>query len=293
MIEDSVRFALLGPLRARRGASELELGPAKQRAVLASLLLSANRPVSPSRIIDAVWGDEPPENGPNVVQKYVAGLRRVLEPERAPRSTGRLLALTDGGYRLAVGPGDTDLDLFAEHVRAAGRLRAGGRLAEAAGELRTALSLWTAEPLAGLSGTYFEAARARLADERAAAVEEWAEVELEQGHQHSLLPELSRLVAEFPLRERLCGVQMLALHHTGRQAEALAAYRALRTQLVATHGVDPSHPLQTLHQRILTNDPTLTPAPPRTNTPLHGSAFPPAPGSAAPDLSAPPHANTA
>ncbi|MFI7067250.1 BTAD domain-containing putative transcriptional regulator [Kribbella sp. NPDC050124] len=264
-VDDSVRFSLLGPVRARRGSRELDLGPAKQRAVLASLLLSANRPVPPSRIIDLVWGDDPPENGPNVVQKYVAGLRRVLEPERAPRSSGRLLTLTDGGYQLAVAPGDTDVDLFSEHVRTAGRLHAEGRLAEAAAELRTALSLWQAEPLAGLTGAYFEAARARLADERAAAVEEWAEVELELGHQQSLLPELSRLVAEFPLRERLRGVQMLALYRAGRQAEALAAYREIRTLLVNTHGVDPSRHLQDLHQRILQDDPTLaasTPPPP-------------------------------
>ncbi|MGW1343115.1 BTAD domain-containing putative transcriptional regulator [Kribbella sp. NPDC002412] len=282
-VDDSVRFSLLGPVRAHRGSRELDLGPAKQRAVLASLLLAANRPVPPSRIIDAVWGDDPPENGPNVVQKYVAGLRRVLEPERAPRSSGRLLTLTEGGYRLAVAPGESDVDLFGEHVRTAGRLRAEGRLAEAATELRTALSLWQAEPLAGLTGAYFEATRARLADDRAAAVEEWAEVELDQGHQQSLLPELSRLVAEFPLRERLRGVQMLALYRAGRQADALAAYREIRTLLVSTYGVDPSRHLQDLHQRILQDDPTLTPTPAASAPP---GATPAAPAPAAPAPSA-------
>ncbi|MEV0289838.1 MULTISPECIES: BTAD domain-containing putative transcriptional regulator [unclassified Kribbella] len=278
-------------MRAHRGSRELDLGPAKQRAVLASLLLSANRPVPPSRIIDLVWGDDPPENGPNVVQKYVAGLRRVLEPEREPRSSGRLLTLTDGGYRLAVAPGDSDVDLFSQHVRTAGRLRAEGRLAETAAELQTALSLWQAEPLAGLTGVYFEATRARLADDRAAAVEEWAEVELEQGHLQSLLPELSRLVAEFPLRERLRGVQMLALYRAGRQAEALAAYREIRSLLVTTHGVDPSRPLQDLHQRILQNDPTLTapvPAPPVPAPPAADPA-PWSPTPAAPFVPSAPH----
>ncbi|WP_165949234.1 BTAD domain-containing putative transcriptional regulator [Kribbella turkmenica] len=278
--DDSVRFFLLGSLRARRGARELDLGPAKQRAVLASLLLSANRPVPPNRIVDVVWGDDPPENGPNVVQKYVAGLRRVLEPERAPRSSGRLLTLTEGGYRLAVAPGDIDLDVFTEHVRAAGGLRAGGQVAEAAAELRTALSLWQAEPLAGLTGSYFEATRARLADDRAAAVEEWAEVELEQGHEQNLLPELSRLVVEFPLRERLRGVQMLALHRVGRQAEALAAYREIRAQLVETHGVDPSRHLQDLHQRILQDDPALTPATATVTSPPAAATVTSAPSAA-------------
>ncbi|TCN44308.1 DNA-binding SARP family transcriptional activator [Kribbella orskensis] len=257
-VDDSVRFDLLGPLRAFRGQRELDLGPAKQRAVLAILLLAANRPVPTSRIIEAVWGDEPPENGTNVVQKYVAGLRRVLEPERAPRAAGLLLTLTEAGYRLSVAPGNTDLDLFTSHVREARQLRGAGRRAEAAAELQTALSLWRAEPLAGLTGSYFDATRARLADDRAAAVEDWAELELEQGHQQNLLPELSRLVAEFPLRERLRGVQMLALYRAGRQAEALATYREARTLLVTAHGVEPGNALQHLHQQILQNDPTLT-----------------------------------
>ena len=256
-VDDSVRFDLLGPLRAFHGQRELDLGPAKQRAVLAILLLAANRPVPTSRIIDAVWGDEPPANGTNVVQKYVAGLRRVLEPERAPRAAGLLLTLTEAGYRLSVAPGNSDLDLFTSHVREARQLRGAGRLAEAAAELQTALSLWRAEPLAGLTGSYFEATRARLTDDRAAAVEDWAQLELEQGHQQSLLPELSRLVAEFPLHERLRGVQMLALYRAGRQAEALATYREARTRLVSTHGVEPGSALQHLHQQILQNDPTL------------------------------------
>ena len=86
-----LRFEVLGPLRAVRGDTELDLGPAKQRAVLAVLLLEAGRVVPTPRIVDAVWGDEPPENGANVVQKYVAGLRRVLDPDRSPRTPGALL----------------------------------------------------------------------------------------------------------------------------------------------------------------------------------------------------------
>ncbi|MFC5263799.1 BTAD domain-containing putative transcriptional regulator [Kribbella qitaiheensis] len=283
-VDDSVRFDLLGPLRAFRGQRELDLGPAKQRAVLAILLLAANRPVPTGRIIDAVWGEEPPENGTNVVQKYVAGLRRVLEPERAPRSAGLLLTLTEAGYRLSVAPGNTDLDLFTSNVREARQLRDRGRLAEAAAELHTALSLWRAEPLAGLTGSYFDATRARLTDDRAAAVEDWAELELEQGHQQNLLPELSRLVAEFPLHERLRGVQMLALYRAGRQAEALATYREARTLLVSTHGVEPGSALQHLHQQILQNDPTLippqsspAPAPPVAPPQAVSQYWPPAP----------------
>src|SRR3954451_24824980 len=86
-----LRFELLGTVRAIRGGAEVDLGPAKQRAVLAVLLLNAGRAVPASRIVDAVWGDEPPENGANVVQKYVAGLRRVLDPDRSPRTPGELI----------------------------------------------------------------------------------------------------------------------------------------------------------------------------------------------------------
>lgn len=92
----SLRFEILGRPTAWRDGRELDLGPGKQRAVLAVLLLNPNRPVPTASIVSAVWGDDPPDNGTNVVQKYVAGLRRVLEPDRSPRSPGRLLTLTDG-----------------------------------------------------------------------------------------------------------------------------------------------------------------------------------------------------
>jgi DNA-binding winged helix-turn-helix (wHTH) protein len=117
----ALRFEILGPLRAWREDTELDLGPGKQRAVLAVLLLNANRPTPTSRIIDAVWGDLPPENGVNVVQKYVAGLRRILEPGRSPRTPGQLLTWTEAGYTLHVPPGGLDTDVFREHVALAAR----------------------------------------------------------------------------------------------------------------------------------------------------------------------------
>ena len=289
--DDSIRFDLLGPLRARRGQQELDLGPGKQRAVLATLLLVANRAVPPGQIIDIVWGTEPPANGANVVQKYVAGLRRVLEPDRAPRSGGELLTLTDGGYRLSVAPGNTDLDVFTNHVGQARQYRSLGRLDEASSELRAALSLWRAEPLAGLTGSYFETARAHLANDRASALEDWAEVELELGNQLTLLPELARLVAEYPLRERLRGVQMLALYRTGRQAEALSVFRDTRRVLVDAHGVEPGPDLQSLHNRMLQNDPALNNRPqPIQDAPAPTPEWTPAPAMAPPAIPPPPTA---
>src|SRR5690349_8911718 len=112
VLDGPIRFEILGPLRALRGARELDLGPSKQRAVLALLLLNANKPTSIAQIVDAVWGDEPPENGPNVVQKYVGGLRRVMEPDRSPRAPGQLISRTDAGYRISVVPEQLDVEIF-------------------------------------------------------------------------------------------------------------------------------------------------------------------------------------
>ncbi|MFK3981333.1 BTAD domain-containing putative transcriptional regulator [Micromonospora sp. NPDC050397] len=252
-----LRFELLGPLRAWAGERELDLGPSKQRAVLAMLLLYAGRPVSPTQIVDAVWQDDPPMNGPNVVQKYIAGLRRVLEPERSPRSPGQLLTLTDTGYQLRVSAQDLDAELFERRVRRAADVRAQGRPGEAANELRQALGLWQGEPLVGFNGTFFDAARTRLVEGRAAALESWAEVELSLGRHKEMVTDLIQAVARFPVREQLHELLMLALYRSGRQAEALAAFREVRALLSEEYGVEPGESLQKLHRRILRSDPTL------------------------------------
>ncbi|GAA4438755.1 BTAD domain-containing putative transcriptional regulator [Phytohabitans houttuyneae] len=253
------RFEILGSVRAFDGDDEIALGPVKQRAVLAVLLLNANRPVSAAQIVTAVWQDEPPGNGTNVVQKYVAGLRRVLEPERTLRAPWQLLTLTEAGYALTLEPGALDADVFHDRVRKAAAARAEGLLVQASAELEAALALWRAEPLAGLTGPVFDAARDRLTESRAGALESWAEIQLTLGHHATLVPELVRLVAEYPLREQLRHHLMLALYRTGRQAEALAAYRDARAYFVEEFGAEPGEPLQQLHQRILRSDPTLAP----------------------------------
>jgi SARP family transcriptional regulator, regulator of embCAB operon len=255
----TLRFSLLGPLRAWRDGTELDLGPGKQRAVLAVLLLNANRPTPTSKIIDAVWGELPPENGVNVVQKYVAGLRRILEPGRSPRTPGQLLAWAEAGYTLHVPAGGLDTHLFDELVGRARTARAADRPAEAADHLRAALALGREEPLAGLRGTYFDTARERLTDDRAAAFEEATRIELDLGHHDRLVPELSRLVSEYPLREQLRYLLILALYRGGRQAEALAAYQDTRRFLTEEFGVEPGERLQQLHLSILRSDRALAP----------------------------------
>jgi DNA-binding SARP family transcriptional activator len=249
--DPALRFEILGGVRALRGAEEVDLGPAKQRSVLAVLLLHAGRPVPIHQIVDAVWGDEPPENGANVVQKYVAGLRRVLEPDRSPRTPGELIALTDGGYVLRTEAGALDAERFQAGLAQASAERKAGRLAEAADTLRQALALWQGEALAGLNGPVFDSARHRLTDARATAWEKWADIELARGNHTGLMPDLVRLVEQFPLREGLRAQLMIALHQGGRQAEALATFRDARAYFLDEFGVEPGERMQETHRRIL------------------------------------------
>lgn len=258
-----LRFEVLGPLRAVRGDTELDLGPAKQRAVLAVLLLEAGRVVPTPRIVDAVWGDEPPENGANVVQKYVAGLRRVLDPDRSPRTPGALLPLTGGGYRLAVEPGALDAGAFRADVARATAERDAGRPADATAILRSALDRWHGPALAGLTGPVFDAARNRLTEEHVTAWETWADCELSLGNAGSVVGELVRLVGEFPTREALRAQLMTALHATGRQAEALAVYREAHRYLAEEFGVEPGERLRGTHRQILHGTAPVSPPPPR------------------------------
>ncbi|MET8548114.1 AfsR/SARP family transcriptional regulator [Micromonospora zamorensis] len=300
----TLRFEILGPQRAWYADREIDLGPGKQRAVLAVLLLSAGRPVATGQIVEAVWPDDPPANGPNVVQKYVAGLRRVLEPDRSPRTPGQVLSLTDAGYLLRVDPEAVDAVRFERGVQAARRRHESGGTEQALAELTAALDLWHGEPFTGFSGAVFEAARHRLVELRAVALETRAELKLDSGRHRELVGELVELVAEFPVRERLRHQYMLALYRSGRQAEALAAYRDIDSLLREEYGIGPGEALRELHGRILRADPTLTAGVPEPGWPASVSAarqvestVPPVPAQpsadsppAAPNPAAPPTA---
>ncbi|MFF5084323.1 BTAD domain-containing putative transcriptional regulator [Actinoplanes sp. NPDC000266] len=276
-----------------REGTPVDLGPAKQRAVLAVLLLHAGRPVPTHQIVDAVWGDDPPENGANVVQKYVAGLRRVLDPSRAPRTPGELLALTGSGYVLQItgrsrdASRDASLDASLDADEFMATVTAPS---SSPSDLRTALELWRGEALAGLTGPVFEAARARLAEARATAWERWAE--LSQDRDPALIPELTRLIGEFPLREGLRAQLMIALYRSGRQAEALATFREARSYLLDEFGIEPGELLQETHRTILRGEPgppavpapEPPPGPPAAPAPV---PFSPAPAPAQPGPAAP------
>ncbi|WP_433375927.1 BTAD domain-containing putative transcriptional regulator [Actinoplanes sp. CA-142083] len=276
-VDDRLRFEVLGEVRAFRAGLPVDLGPAKQRAVLAVLLVQAGRPVPTHQIVDAVWGDEPPENGANVVQKYVAGLRRALDPDRAPRTPGELLALTGSGYVLRTADAVVDADEFQAAVKRAAAERAANHPLEAASTLRGALALWRGDALAGLGGSVFEAARIRLADARASAWETWAEIGLAQGRAAMIIPELTQLVAEFPLREGLRAQLMLALHQAGRQAEALAVFRDAREYFLDEFGAEPGEKMQEAHRRILRSEPAPPPDAPAPSIPVQAQVSPTAP----------------
>ncbi|MFD1372772.1 AfsR/SARP family transcriptional regulator [Actinoplanes sichuanensis] len=160
----ALRFEMLGPIRAFRGTEPVDLGPPKQQAVLALLLLHAPRPVPLDQIVAALWNGDPPSNGVDVVQRFIGALRRGLDPERTS-----LITLTDGGYVIRAGENAVDTGMFRAALARARAEHQTGAIGSATDEIRTALGMWQDEPLTGLSGPVFESARARLNSERAAA----------------------------------------------------------------------------------------------------------------------------
>ena len=213
-------------------------------------------------MIDAVWGDSQPRNAVNLVQRHVSGLRRALEPDRPGHTPSDLLTWTEAGYLLTLPPGALDLDLFVRELARARTARAAGQLQEAAAALHAALELWRGPVCDGLSSPFLDAQADRLAESRVSALEDRIELDLMIGGHGDLIAELRDLIAEHPLRERLRGLLMLALYQAGRQADALTAFRDARRHLHDELGVEPSAPLQQLHQQILTADPALAPAAP-------------------------------
>jgi YVTN family beta-propeller protein len=248
-----VDFAILGPLEARDDGRGLKLGGPKQRAVLAMLLLDANRPVSRDRLIDKLWGESPPQSAAHTLDDYVSRLRRILGGARIERGPA--------GYLIRVEPGELDLERFEALLEQGRSAAAEGDAAQASAVLGEALGLWRGRALADLEFEPFAASESeRLEERRLLAVEARIDAELELGRGSELVGELERLVAEHPFRERLLGQLMLALYRAGRQADALAAYQAGRRRLAAELGLEPGPELRELERRILAHDPVLAPA---------------------------------
>jgi len=246
-------FKILGPLEVVRDGESLPLGPAKQRAVVACLLLHPNETVSVDRLTDELWGADAPPRADHNLHQYVSRLRKVLDDH------GRAVLVTRApGYLIELGDEDLlDATLFERCVRQA-REAVEHRPAEALALLDRGLAMWRGPALADFAYQGFAETTARRLEElRTSAEEARIEALLALGRDRDAIAEVESLVQRFPLREHVRALQMLALYRAGRQSEAFAAFQAARQALASELGIDPGHELRSLEQAILRHDPDL------------------------------------
>ncbi|MFE7169826.1 BTAD domain-containing putative transcriptional regulator [Streptomyces sp. NPDC057616] len=245
-MDADIQFSVLGPVRLHKQGLEEAAGQPRQCAVLASLLLRAGRPVSLSKLVEDVWGDEAPLSAIGSVRTYVYRLRRALG-ERSDSS----LNLVDGGYLLRIQPHAVDLNRFKETTAEAREARSAGDPEAAAHLLSKGLGMWKGEALAGVPGPFASQQRRVLGELRLACAEDQLACEVETGRYAEAAAELSALLVEHPLRERVCALLMTALYGAGRQSEALTIYHSTSHLLRQRLGVNPSPELRHVHERIL------------------------------------------
>jgi DNA-binding SARP family transcriptional activator/streptogramin lyase len=248
-----VEFRILGPLEVVEDGNPVALGTLKERLVLGVLLLHANEFVSRERLIDDLWGEAPPPTAQKAVNVYLSKVRKTLA-----RDGHDPIATASGGYRLQVEPDSVDANRVRVLVENAREHVAQGEPERAADRFREALSLWRGPTLAGLQLESLGRDEVAQLDElRLASLMDRIDCDLALGRHEHVLGELSVLLREHPLRERLRAQQMLALYRADRQADALDAYAAARQTLVDDLGIEPSEALQRLQQAILRHDPAL------------------------------------
>jgi DNA-binding SARP family transcriptional activator len=260
-------FAVLGPVRAWHDSAEVDLGSPQQRAVLAVMLLRGGAYISAEELVDALWPDDPPKTAIGTIRTYVHRLRRVLGGEELLRSAGN-------GYVFALQGDDLDVSRFRRLAEQAGRARAEGDVASAARYLNEGLALWNGVPLAGIAGRFAETQRVLLEEMRLTAAEDNADDNLALGKHATVIPGLAAVAGEYPYRERLRALLMLALYRAGRQAEALAVFDEVRQLFGTELGIDPGPQLRDLHLRILNADPALM-GMPAAGVPDGDSGLPP------------------
>ncbi len=248
-----MNFRILGPLEVEDDGREVDLGGARQRALLAILLLHRGQVITADRLIEDLYGARPPATAGKSLQAHISRLRKAL-------GSGKCLHTRAGGYALELVGSEVDVDRFGRLVDEGRKALARGEAEGAARSLEDALALWRGPPLADIAYEDFAQSEiARLDELRLVAVEELMEAGLVLGRHPKLVGELEQLVAGHPLRERLRGQLMLALYHGDRQAEALAVYQQGRRLLADELGLEPSRMLQELEHAILNHDPSLDP----------------------------------
>lgn len=242
----------------------MALGGARQRSLLAALVVRANEVVSSDRLVDELWGEQPPGTATTALHGLVSQLRKALEPERPSGAAGSVLVTRFPGYVLRIDPGALDAARF-EQLFGDGRdALDAGEASRAATLLRAALALWKGQAFSGADDAPLVHAEAMRLDElQLQALEERIDADLALGRDDDLVSELAALVEREPLRERLRGQLMLALYRSGRQADALALYQETRIMLAARLGIEPTPRLRELEQAILRQDPELDAGLPR------------------------------
>jgi DNA-binding SARP family transcriptional activator len=247
-------FRVLGPLEVESENGLLTLGGARQRAVLATLLLHVNEVVPRDRLVEAVWGENPPDTAASALQGYVSSLRKTVGAD--------FIVTRPPGYALETVPDSVDLHRFESLATAGADALAAGDAPRADELLRQALALWRGEPLSDLDSVEFvQLERLRLEELRLDAQADRIDADLELGRHGELVGELGSLVREHPLRERFRLQLMLALYRSGRQAEALDVYQRGRSLLASELGIEPGEQLKRLERAILRQDEALAPPP--------------------------------
>ncbi|MDF3290314.1 AfsR/SARP family transcriptional regulator [Streptomyces silvisoli] len=247
---ENTELRLLGPLELRRSGVVISLGGEKQQILLAYLCLNANRQVSITGLVEAIWGESPPLSAKKNVQLYVSRLRRLI----AGTKEVRLVTAADG-YLISITPDQLDVERCQRLLQRARLCLQRCASEQACALFGEALQLWRGRPLSGLSQTsVMQAEIARLEQLRLALLTDYYEAELAVGRYAGAIPDLVRLVALHPHQERLRGHLMMALWRSGQRETALATYRQVYRLMADELGIEPSRPLQLLHQAVLADD---------------------------------------
>jgi DNA-binding SARP family transcriptional activator len=256
MSNSGLGFGVLGPLLVTAHGVRVPLGAAKQRAVLAMLVINRNRPVSVDSLIDAVWGDDPVPAARTSIQSHISTLRRLLAG--AGVDPYLVLASAPPGYQITIADADCDVGRFTADKSAGVRAAAAGRYEDASNHLHAALGEWRGPVLDDLRDFPFvDAYAAMLLEERVAAHTARAEAEIACGRAGAVIGELEALTAEHPYREPLWAQLITAYYVTERQSDALGAYRRLKTALADGLGIDPGPTVSALYERILRQEPIV------------------------------------